>query len=96
MSGRGTADTLFDRVCDLIVVAGSNMPMNRTGLSKRWDCTQRNVSYVIGHAKRTYGVKVTSVVDEARISGYHLSSAGVLDPVAVAARHRRRRRKAKQ
>ena len=89
--GRGSHEVLIDRVCDLIVILDSRRKkLNRREIAERWDCSTRNVSYVIAYARRVYGVHVKSVLDTNFQASYELRTTGVFDKQALM-KHRRKR-----
>ena len=74
---RSTANDLFRRVCELTMLAHNRECPTRAGLATRWNMSRRNVSYIIDHAEKMYGVRI--VVPEDKQQGYVLESAGVLN-----------------
>ena len=87
--GRGSHEVLIDRVCDLIVILNKKK-LNRREIAERWDCSTRNVSYVIAYARKVYGVHVKSVLDTNFQASYELCSTGIFDNQSLM-KHRRKR-----
>ena len=91
MNGRGSSARLWDRVCDLVVLADADGNCNREILARRWNCTTRNVSHVINHAESQYGVQIEWHRSNAGDSYYRLMDCGVLDLSEIKRRNRRHR-----
>lgn len=92
MNTRSTSLELWNRICDLVVLADSSTSINRVMLARRWGCTVRNVSYVMAVAEQFYGIVVewTGTADDGT---YVLADSGVLDVKAIKRMMRRNGRR---